>query len=200
MATAGDFMIAFIKGTVYSFGVDHVIIETPQGIGYKVFYNHSEPLTLGQPILLFTYQQIREDAHMLFGFQKKQELELFEKLITVKGLGPKTAIGILTAASYTQVVNAIEQGELAFLKKMPGIGAKTAQQIILDLKGKLVHDEDQVSMVNTDLQDALEALKALGYKSNEIQSISKTLQGMNCHSTDEYIKQGLQLMLKRKGG
>ena len=160
-------MIAFVKGTVYSFGLDHVIIETVSGIGYKVYYNHSQPLTLGQNILLFTYQQIREDAHVLFGFVRKEELELFEKLISVKGLGPKTALGILTAASYSQVVNAIEQGEVAFLKKMPGIGAKTASQIILDLKGKLVSTEESKPVVNSKIMDAMEALKALGYKNAE---------------------------------
>jgi len=196
-------MIAFIKGTVYSFGLDHVIIETVSGIGYKVYYNHSQPLTLGQNILLFTYQQIREDAHVLFGFMRKEELELFEKLISVKGLGPKTALGILTAASYSQVVNAIEQGEVAFLKKMPGIGAKTASQIILDLKGKLVAVEDKESIkntVNSYVAEAMDVFKALGYKQSEIQAISKPLQEAKLENTDACVKYGLQLLLKRKGG
>ncbi|MBQ7892252.1 MAG: Holliday junction branch migration protein RuvA [Erysipelotrichaceae bacterium] len=193
-------MIAFIKGTVYSFGLDHVIIETVSGIGYKVYYNHSQPLTLGQNILLFTYQQIREDAHVLFGFMRKEELELFEKLISVKGLGPKTALGILTAASYSQVVNAIEQGEVAFLKKMPGIGAKTASQIILDLKGKLVSTEESKPVVNSKIMDAMEALKALGYKNAEIQAISKQMQEQDLATAEAYVKLGLQLLLKRKGG
>ena len=193
-------MIAFIKGTVYSFGLDHVIIETVSGIGYKVYYNHSQPLTLGQNILLFTYQQIREDAHVLFGFMRKEELELFEKLISVKGLGPKTALGILTGASYSQVVNAIEQGEVAFLKKMPGIGAKTASQIILDLKGKLVSTEESKPVVNSKIMDAMEALKALGYKNAEIQAISKQMQEQDLATAEAYVKLGLQLLLKRKGG
>lgn len=193
-------MIAFVKGTVYSFGLDHVIIETVFGIGYKVYYNHSQPLTLGQNILLFTYQQIREDAHVLFGFVRKEELELFEKLISVKGLGPKTALGILTAASYSQVVNAIEQGEVAFLKKMPGIGAKTASQIILDLKGKLVSTEESKPVVNSKIMDAMEALKALGYKNAEIQAISKQMQEQDLATAEAYVKLGLQLLLKRKGG
>jgi len=193
-------MIAFVKGTVYSFGLDHVIIETVSGIGYKVYYNHSQPLTLGQNILLFTYQQIREDAHVLFGFIRKEELELFEKLISVKGLGPKTALGILTAASYSQVVNAIEQGEVAFLKKMPGIGAKTASQIILDLKGKLVSTEESKPVVNSKIMDAMEALKALGYKNAEIQAISKQMQEQDLATAEAYVKLGLQLLLKRKGG
>jgi Holliday junction DNA helicase RuvA len=193
-------MIAFIKGTVYSFGLDHVIIETISGVGYKVYYNHSQPLTLGQNILLFTYQQIREDAHVLFGFVRKEELELFEKLISVKGLGPKTALGILTAASYSQVVNAIEQGEVAFLKKMPGIGAKTASQIILDLKGKLVSTEESKPVVNSKIMDAMEALKALGYKNAEIQAISKQMQEQDLATAEAYVKLGLQLLLKRKGG
>ena len=196
-------MIAFVKGTVYSFGVDHVIIETAQGLGYKVYYNHSQPITLGQNILLFTYQQIREDAHTLFGFVRKEELELFEQLISVKGLGCKTALGILTSATYAQLVNAIEQGEVAFLKKMPGVGAKTASQIILDLKGKLVSVEEKDApkvVVNSHISEAMDVFKALGYKNNEIQAISKQLQDANLDNTDAYVKLGLQLLLKRKGG
>jgi len=192
-------MIVFIKGIVNSIGIDFVVIEN-NGMGYKVYYNHSESLTLGQQILLFTYQQIREDAHVLFGFIKHQELELFEKLISVKGLGPKTALNILTATSYNQVISAIEKGEVQFLKQMPGIGAKTAQQIVLDLKGKLVSDNEVAAKGNRNYQDATDALKALGYKNSEIQAISQELSQFELDTVDEYVKTGLQLMLKRKGG
>ena len=192
-------MIVFVKGIVNSIGIDFVVVEN-NGIGYKVFYNHSQSLMLGQQIILYTYQQIREDAHALFGFINQQELELFEKLISVKGLGPKTALSILTSTSYNQVINAIEKGEVQFLKQMPGIGAKTAQQIVLDLKGKLVGDSEVANKGNKNFQDAMEALKALGYKNNEIQSISKELSLMELDTVDEYVKIGLQLMLKRKGG
>ena len=192
-------MIVFIKGIVNSIGIDFVVIEN-NGMGYKVYYNHSESLTLGQQIVLFTYQQIREDAHVLFGFIKHQELELFEKLISVKGLGPKTALNILTATSYNQVISAIEKGEVQFLKQMPGIGAKTAQQIVLDLKGKLVSDNEVAAKGNRNYQDATDALKALGYKNSEIQAISQELSQFELNTVDEYVKIGLQLMLKRKGG
>ena len=112
----------------------------------------------------------------------------------------KTALNILTSTSYSQVINAIEKGEVPFLKQMPGIGAKTAQQIVLDLKGKLVGDSEVVNKGNKNFQDAMEALKALGYKNNEIQSISRELSLMELNTVDEYVKIGLQLMLKRKGG
>jgi len=192
-------MIVFIKGIVNSIGIDFVVIEN-NGMGYKVYYNYSESLTLGQQIVLFTYQQIREDAHVLFGFIKHQELELFEKLISVKGLGPKTALNILTATSYNRVISAIEKGEVQFLKQMPGIGAKTAQQIVLDLKGKLVSDNEVAAKGNRNYQDATDALKALGYKNSEIQAISQELSQFELDTVDEYVKTGLQLMLKRKGG
>ena len=192
-------MIVFIKGIVNSIGIDFVIVEN-NGMGYKVYYNHSESLALGQQVVLFTYEQIREDAHALFGFVKHQELELFEKLISVKGLGPKTALNILTATSYNQVVSAIEKGEVQFLKQMPGIGAKTAQQIVLDLKGKLVNDNEIEAKGNKNFQDATDALKALGYKNSEIQAISQELSQHGLDTVDEYVKIGLQLMLKRKGG
>ena len=192
-------MIVFIKGIVDSLGIDYVVIEN-NGIGYKVYFNHSQTLTLGQNITLFTYEHIREDAHTIFGFLKQQELELFERLISVKGLGPKTALGILTSVSYSQVVNAIESGEVSFLKQMPGIGSKTAQQIVLDLKGKLVVDISVVGKVDKNINDALEALKSLGYKNSEVQAIVKKLSAQKFDSVDDYVKLGLQLMLKHKGG
>lgn len=195
-------MIAFLRGTVYAFGTDYVILDVG-GVGYQVYFNHSQPVTLGQELFLHTYQQIREDAQVLYGFIHPMELELFKRLISVKGLGPKTALGMLTAAGYEAIVGAIEQGEVAFLKKMPGIGAKTASQIVLDLKGKLVHEEEAAGAkgeMNDKLQDVLDVLRALGYKTQELNAIMKPLKEAKLDTDEAYVKLGLQLLLKRKGG
>ncbi len=193
-------MIAFIKGIVFSYTLNTVVVEN-QGIGYEIYFAHPDAIRLNQEVLIYTYQHIREDENSLFGFISMEEKDLFEKLISVKGIGPKTAMGILGAASLDQLINSIEQGEVNALKKMPGIGAKAASQIILDLKGKLVHPEnaDKKEILNRELDDAIGALKALGYKPAELSGVIKALKSEEGKTTDEYVRLGLQYLLKQKG-
>ncbi|MBR0138420.1 MAG: Holliday junction branch migration protein RuvA [Erysipelotrichaceae bacterium] len=190
-------MITFIRGTVYSFGADYVIIDN-NGIGYFVYFNHQEMLSLNQNITIFTYQHFREDATVLYGFIDKKELDLFTQLITVKGLGPKTAITMLGRCRYEDLIMAIENGELNFLKSLPGIGAKMAQQIILDLKGKLVEQTNN-DKSNPYLDEVADGLKALGYKTSEINSVLGELVKLDLKSTDEYLRSALKILAKRKG-
>ena len=193
-------MIRFIRGTVYSFGIDYVIIDC-NGVGYYINFMHQDQITLGQNITVFTYQQFREDAQLLYGFLDQKELDLFEKLISVKGLGPKTAMTMLGHRNYNDLINAIENGEIDFLTKIPSLGAKTSKQIILDLKGKLVVEDNSNSGKNNEkLDEAVLGLKALGYKTYEINGVLSELRKMNDLSVDEYLKEGLKLLLQRKGG
>ncbi|MBQ9037607.1 MAG: Holliday junction branch migration protein RuvA [Erysipelotrichaceae bacterium] len=193
-------MIRFIRGTVYSFGIDYVIIDC-NGVGYYINFMHQDQITLGQNITVFTYQQFREDAQLLYGFLDQKELDLFEKLISVKGLGPKTAMTMLGHRNYNDLINAIENGEIDFLTKIPSLGAKTSKQIILDLKGKLVVEDNSNSGKNNEkLDEAVLGLKALGYKTYEINGVLPELRKMNDLSVDEYLKEGLKLLLQRKGG
>lgn len=192
-------MIAFILGKVHSYGRDYLIVEN-NGIGYYMYFSRPEKISLGQEIMVHTYQHVREDEISLYGFLTQEEKELFLNLISVKGVGPKTAIVILGSVPASELVQAIEMGDLPFLKRMPGIGAKTASQIILDLKGKLVEDQTKAVSKSVAFEDAIVALKSLGYKNAEIQAISKELSSHTDYTTDEYIKLGLQLLLKRKGG
>ncbi len=191
-------MITFITGTVYAFGADYVILDN-NGIGYYISFMHPEVLSLSQKITIFTYQHFREDGQLLYGFLDNAELELFKNLISVKGLGPKTAQGMLGSCRYQDLIKAIELGDVAFLKRMPSVGSKTAQQIILDLKGKLVEDEKNAPIVNDELKEALEGLKALGYQAFEINNISGQLKKMDRMSADEYLKAGLKLLIANKG-
>jgi Holliday junction DNA helicase RuvA len=192
-------MIAFIRGKVHAFGLDWVILDT-QGVGYRIGFPRPEALSLNTEVLLYTYQHIREDEISLYGFLSMEELRLFEQLISVKGLGPRTALNMMTATSFIKIISAIESGDITFLKTMPGIGAKTASQIILDLKGKLVENENKDSKASVEIQDAIAALKSLGYKVSELSGIEKYLISLNLNSVDELIKAGLQFLLKRKGG
>ena len=193
-------MIKFIKGTVYSFTNDTVIVDN-NGIGYLIYFSQPEKLSLGSEVMIFTYQHFRDDGTVLYGFLSKDELDLFEKLITVKGLGPKTAMTIISRSTYDKLVSAIEQGDVNYLKNMPSVGSKTASQIILDLKGKLVESDNNnsVKKENVLLKEAIEGLKSLGYKSFEISQITGELSKLELKSVDEYLKEGLKLLMKHRG-
>ena len=193
-------MITFITGLVYSFTSDSVIIDN-NGIGYFIYFSHPEKLSLQEKITVFTFQHFREDGTVLYGFLSMDELDLFKKLITVKGLGPKTAMAILSNTTYDQLVNSIENGDVNYLKKMPSVGSKTASQIILDLKGKLVevNNNDSNKKSNPLVQQALDGLKSLGYKASELSSITSQLNSQQLNSVDEYLKEGLKLLVKLKG-
>lgn len=192
-------MIAFIKGSIYSLRKDSVIVDV-QGVGYECFVSNPTLFHLNEEILLHTYQQVREDAMILFGFKNLQEHDLFTRLISVKGLGPKTAMNILSVAKSEEIILAIEEGNATYLKKLPGIGAKSASQIILDLKGKLVESDAEIKVdVNENLNDALDALRALGYKAVELNAITKELAKEKDKTIDEYVRKALGLLLKRKG-
>lgn len=194
-------MIYFLRGTVHSFGMDYLILDC-NGIGYHVNFCQQGQVSLGQTVTVYTYQQFREDAQLLFGFLEVKELDLFEKLVSVKGLGPKTAMTMLASANYDSLVSAIENGEVDFLTRIPSLGAKTSKQIILDLKGKLVEDVNNVGegKLSKNLDEALTGLKNLGYKAYEINSVAGELKKMGSLSTDDYLKEGLRLLLQRKGG
>lgn len=191
-------MIAFIKGKVISYTQDSVILEN-HGIGYRIFMSRPSELILNEDTMIYTYQHFREDAQILFGFPTQEEQDLFVRLISVKGIGPKIAMGALGAASADSIIHAISSGDTTALKKLPGIGAKAAQQIVLDLKGKLVEVVEEEKPVNSNLQDAIDALIALGYKNAEIHSIMKELNKEKECSVDEYVRIALGLMLKKKG-
>ncbi len=192
-------MIAFVKGIVFDYGIDWVIIDN-NGIGYKINFAHPNELVRDKEKLIYTYQHVREDDISLYGFLSSSEQDFFLKLINVKGVGPKSAMNILAKTDYNKLITSIENKDVNFLKTMPGIGPKTASQIILDLKGKLVSAEKNESLFNDELNDAIEGLKNLGYKQGEINSITNTLNSNPNLSSDEYLKLALQLLMKKRVG
>lgn len=184
-------MIGFVRGTVHAFGPDYVLLDV-NGIGYRIHFFHPEVLRKDKEMTIYTYQNVREDEISLFGFLSLEEYDLFTKLISVKGLGPKIASNILSRASVDSIIAAIETGDVDFIKMMPGIGKKTASQIMLDLKGKLVESGGSDS---EELNDVAEALKQLGYKPTEIRPVIKKLANEK-GSTDELIRKALALLMK----
>lgn len=192
-------MIAFIKGMIHSYGNDSLIIEN-HGIGYRVFVSNPHMVKVNTEVILYTYQHVREDAILLFGFASVEEHDLFMRLISVKGVGPKTALNMLAVCPASNMISAIEQNDVKVLKGLPGIGAKTASQIVLDLKGKLVEAVTEVKIeANKNIQDAMDALKSLGYRNAELHGVDAELALHEDKSVDQYVRLALGILAKRKG-
>lgn len=201
-------MYDYLKGTVEYIGPEYIVVENG-GIGYQVVTPNPFIFSaqLKKDIQIFLYHYVREDIMTLYGFQSRQEKALFTKLLGVTGIGPKGALAILASGKVDQVVQAVEQEDESFLVKFPGVGKKTARQMILDLKGKLEHiipdafpnlfnhEMIQVASTPPELDEAILALKALGYSEKEVQKVAKTLETESL-TTEQYIKKALQMMLK----
>ena len=181
-------MYSYIRGVLAEVELDHIVIDV-NGIGYNIYVpvNCFDYLPgVGEECKIHTYLNVREDAMILYGFLTKEDLELFKKLITVSGIGPKGAISILSALSADDLRFAILAGDSKAIAKAPGIGAKTAQRVILELKDKMsledafekkLENETQAPVMSSNNQvknDAVLALTALGYSSTEsLKAVSK---------------------------
>ncbi len=201
-------MYDYLKGMVDYIGPEYIVVENG-GIGYQVVTPNPFVFSsqLKKEIQIFIYHYVREDNITLYGFQNRQEKALFTKLLGVTGIGPKGALAILASGQVDQVVQAVEQEDESFLLKFPGVGKKTARQMILDLKGKLEHiipdafptlfnpEVMQLATTTPELDEAILALKALGYSEKEVQKVAKTLE-TDSLTTEQYIKKALQMMLR----
>lgn len=196
-------MIAFISGKVDSYTADTVVVDH-NGMGWQINYPHCDEISLNQEIRVYTYMHITENDMSLFGFSSIDEKNLFLKLISVKGLGPKTAMNMLSKSGYSKIVQAVESGDVSALKKMPGIGAKSASQIVLDLQGKLVpvavkSAQNVQAEYPKEIADALEGLKNLGYKGSDLSNVGNMLCEQPGLSVSEYLKIALRYMQKHGG-
>lgn len=186
-------MYAYIKGIITAINSNSIVVET-HGVGYLLLSPTPYKYHINQDVQIFTYHYVREDISQLFGFPNNEDKEFFLKLLSVKGIGPKGALAILASGNSAGTISAIEREDVTYLKKFPGIGPKAAQQIILDLKGKLVVTEEIITS-NDNNEEVEEALLALGYSTKEVRRVTKQLHGEDL-SLDEKIKKALQLMLK----
>ena len=179
------------------------IVVDVHGVGYQVVFAHPYRLqaSLKKQIKVLVQQVVREDSITLYGFISSEERELFQRLISVSGIGPKSAMSILANDDTEGFVNAVESGNVTYLTKFPGVGKKTAQQIILDLKGKFeaVPEETTKAVVSTNqatLEEAKEALLGLGYSAKEITKIWKSLEAAAPSTTQEALKVAFKLLMK----
>lgn len=204
-----NFLFDYIKGYVTYLNPEYVTVENG-GIGYQIFTPNPFLFQVNEmeEITVYTYHHVREDISALFGFLSRQDKDLFKKLLSVSGIGPKGALAVLASGDTAGLIRAVEEENEKFLVKFPGVGKKTARQMILDLKGKLndlatdetftlfTHEKHEQRTENEKaMQEAKEALKVLGYAEREINKVLPTLAGENL-ATDQYIKKALQKLLK----
>lgn len=192
-------MISRLTGSIVHVDPKYIILDV-SGVGYKVFITADIMSKIGkneENTTLWTYMAVRENAMDLYGFLTLAELNFFELLITISGIGPKTAMGILNVASVHSIETAIQTGDTSHLTKVSGIGKKVAEKIVMELKDKVstvTHTPESKTAMKNDA-DALEALKSLGYSQNEARDALKELP-KSITKTGEKVKEALKLLGK----
>lgn len=200
-------MISYIKGTLEYISENYIIVEAGE-IGYQIFVSHatiSQLPNIGKVTKINTYMSVKEDGIALFGFASMEELEIFNKLITVSGVGPKGALGILALLSPLDIVLAIISDDVNTLCKAPGVGKKTAQRVILELRDKFKNEDILAQTMNEGAKDTasrsyetkfevIEALTSLGYSRSEAAKAISDI-ATDEHSTEELLKIALKKMI-----
>ena len=199
-------MIGSLKGSVESLGIDNCIIETAGGVGYRVFMPAAQlaQLTQGASVRLHIHTAVREDAIVLYGFLSREYYDLFELLLTISGVGPKMALGILSAVKPDAFYLAVQSRDIKVLTKLPGIGKKTAERLLLELKDKVGHVAaesgysfgEAVAAGGSAVAESSEALASLGYSNSEIMPVITKIEGAETKTSEEILKQALRLMMK----
>jgi Holliday junction DNA helicase RuvA len=191
-------MISRLTGQIVHTADKYVVLDV-NGVGYKVFViaDLISKTNKTAPVTFWTYQAVREDALDLYGFASLSELSFFELLITISGIGPKTALGILNVASIQSLERAVQSGDSSHLTKMSGIGKKMADKIVMELKDKIetiAHSPEHEETMKTDA-DALEALKSLGYSQTEARETLKKIDKKVTKTSDK-VKEALKILGK----
>ena len=182
-------MIALVRGEVIARGLDHVVVDV-RGVGYKVFVPRQPA---ADAVVLHTHHVVRDDAQQLYGFETREELALFEMLITVSGVGPKAALSLLAMSRPAALASAIAAGDAAALARAPGVGKKTAERVIVDLKGKVARGGDERALAAAPADDeAAAALQALGYSAAEAQAALRSVAAPASASTEERVTAALR--------
>ncbi|MEE3381379.1 MAG: Holliday junction branch migration protein RuvA [Succiniclasticum sp.] len=202
-------MIGSLKGTVAYLTPEYCLLETAGGVGYRVFMPAAQlqKLAIGQETRVLTYTAVREDAILLYGFLNQKDYDLFALLLGVSGVGPKGAIGILSSVKPGDFYLAVQSRDIKALTKLPGIGKKTAERLILELKDKVgtlegrAADEEFANLVEQQrggaVEQAMEALAALGYANSEIQPVIRKIPDYGKLGRDELIRKALQIFAQR---
>lgn len=181
------YMIAFIEGIVAYLEEDAVVVSVG-GLGYRLFTPRA-PSAAGETVRFHIAEVIREDRHDLYGFRTRDELAMFHQLVGIDGVGPKMALKILSAGTIDTLLRNIQAGDVGFLTSISGVGKKTAQKIVLELKGVLVGE------AATEGGDVVDALLSLGYSRSDLEAI---IPHLTAETVDQKIKQALQMLGKHR--
>ena len=183
-------MFDYIKGKITSVNAKYITLEN-NNIGFIIHVANPYAYNVSDEKILFIDTYMREDAYDLYGFATREERDLFIKLLSVKGIGPKGALAILASGDIDALNEAITQGDAKYLQRFPGIGVKASSQIILDLRGKLVTS----APMNPKIENVKDALKSLGYSNAELKKLDKFLNDNIDLPLEELIKLSLKNML-----
>ena len=184
-------MYKYIKGKVMELGPNYVVLEC-NNIGYLIYVANPFSYEEGKEYKIYLYNHVKEDENSLYGFKTEEELNLFLKLINVKGLGPKMANTFFAMGSVNGIVDAINRENILYLTKFPKIGEKIAKQMILDLKGKVTCEE--IIEADNTTEDLVAVLESLGYKTAEIKKILKDID--TSLPIESQVKEALKLLLR----
>lgn len=193
-------MISFLRGRIINKSSNFAVIEV-NNIGYQIFSgsNFLNDLRLGEEAEIYTHHHIREEANDLYGFKDAEELELFELLLTVSGVGPKSALGVISIAAAGDIKEAIVRGDANLLTKVSGIGKKTAERVVLELKNKIIRSGTSASVINSAVtlgSDEIDALMSLGYSLSEARA-ALNLIGSEISDSSARVKAALKKMAKK---
>lgn len=200
-------MIGALKGNVAYLGADYCIVDTAGGVGYRVFMpaSHLAQLVLDSKVSLRIHTTVREDAILLYGFLSQEYYELFELILTVSGVGPKMALGILSTMKPEDFYLAVQSKDIKALTKLPGVGKKTAERMLLELKdkvGSITSEGDSFEEVvaaggSNAVAEAIEALNSLGYSNSEIMPVLQQIPNAADLSGEALLRQALKLFAKQ---
>jgi len=185
-------MISHLQGTIIDSGLNYVVLDV-NGVGYKVFTHNIflEALSGTPEVALWTFLAVRENALDLYGFETKEELDFFKLLTTVSGIGPKSALGILNVASIDTLTSAIASGDSAPLTKVSGIGKKSAEKIVLELKDKF--KDAPISQGSLGIIEATEALRSLGYSHQQVRDVLQKVKRDGA-TTGDIVREALKIL------
>ena len=192
-------MISFIKGTIHSVDKDNVVVQTTGGVGYKIFLSKNIVLKYlpGKEVSFFTYLKVSDSALDLYGFENTEQKEFFELLLSVSGVGPKSAMNILNLGSIDDIKGAIARQDVKYLTTVQGMGQKTAERLVVELKNKIGKMENMAEITGDSqiLADVIDGLASMGYGKEEAKDTVKSIDTKN-KTTEQVLREALKRLSK----
>lgn len=202
-------MFAYIKGKLEMKFQDYIVVEAGGGIGYKIFMSANAMQKIGEvgnEVKIYTYLRVREDDVSIYGFSSNEELRMFELLLSVSGIGAKSALTILSNIAPSKLALAVISNDVTTLKALPGIGAKSAARMVLELKDKLKTESsvstetpvevEEAILVDNKQSEAISALMVLGYTRKEVEQVFAKIKEKDTLSVEELIRKALMLLAR----